>query len=119
MLYRTRARRCAITAPMKYNTRPVAAAIPMAGGPMRPPRSPIAPASFRVPNIGSQERGKCTLAEFASTKPAGMKSGIATAAVAMAVITVTTYRLMTLVSSSTGTVRRMWFISLTAFAWER
>jgi len=71
MLYRTRARRCAITAPMKYNTRPVAAAIPMAGGPTRPPRSPIAPATFRVPNIGSQERGTCTLAEFASTKPAG------------------------------------------------
>ena len=33
MLWKTPARICAITAPMKYNTRPLAAAIPMAGSP--------------------------------------------------------------------------------------
>ena len=104
---------------MKNNTRPAAAAIPTAGRPTTPTSSPIAPATFRAPSIGSHDRGTCTLAAFARTKPAGMKSGIATAAVTIAVITVTTtYRLIgvgLLYRERSSDV----VISLTAFAWER
>lgn len=56
-----------MTAPMKNTTRPVAAATPIAGRSKRPATSPMAPASFSVPSVGSRERGTCTFAEFAST----------------------------------------------------
>src|SRR6202167_2747269 len=75
---------------MKNNSRPIAAAIPIAGSATRPTSSPIAPPSFTVPSIGSHDRGTCTSAEFASTNPAGIRSATPTAAVMTAVNNVTT-----------------------------
>src|ERR1700757_1554513 len=84
-LYRTRARRCVTTAPIKKRTKPIAAAIPKARTPSSPTTSPVAPASFTAANAGNQEHGTPTLAEFASTNPAGMRSATAIAAVTIAV----------------------------------
>src|SRR3712207_1045221 len=96
MLWKTRARTCATTAPTKNRTSPTAAATPIGRNAASPTTRPAAPAALSAPSNGSQDRGTPTAAELARTNRASTQSAAAAPALAAAVTTVTAvYRVST------------------------